>query len=164
MRKPHRYIATAILGLTVLAMAMACVDISINSSDEPSPVTEPGAYTKFFVHKAIERYEDEGLEDTVAYYNTMDSVDGDWYVFIADEDGVLISHATIPGNVGKPLSSDDFLGADGFHFGNAIKEAGEDGEWVSYSYLNPNSGGEEQKHTWVVREDGLIFGSGWYQR
>ena len=164
MRKPHSYIATAILGLTVLAAAMACVDISINSSDTPSSVTEPGAYTKYFVWEALERYEDEGREDTVAYYNTRDSVDGDWYVFIADEDGVLISHATIPENVGKPLSSDDFLGADGFHFGNALGEAGEDGEWVSYTYLNTNTGNEEQKHTWVIRKDDLIFGSGWYQR
>ena len=164
MRKPYRYIATAILSLTVLAAAMACVDISISTSDTPSPVTEPGAYTKFFVKEALDRYDDEGLEDTVAYYNTRDSVDGDWYVFIADEDGVLISHATIPENVGKPLSSDDFLGADGFHFGNAIREAQEDGEWVSYTYLNTNTGNEEQKHTWVIEKDGLIFGSGWYQR
>ncbi len=149
---------------SALVIAMACVSVSVNTSDTPSPVTEPGAYTKFFVGEALDRYEDEGREDTVAYYNTMASVDGDWYVFIADEDGVLISHAPIPENVGKPLSSDDFLGADGFHFGNAIREADEDGTWVSYTYLNTNTGGEEQKHSWVIEKDGLIFGSGWYQR
>ena len=162
MRKLHRHIATGILGLMVLVMAMACLDISISTSDEPSPVTEPGAYTKFLVQQAIDRYEDDGLEETLAYYNTTESVNGDWYVFIADEDGVLTAHATIPENVGKPLSSDDFLGADGFHFGNAIFDA--DGDWVTYTYLNTNSGNEEQKHSWVVKRDGLTFGSGWYQR
>ncbi len=162
-----RWLNTGVLALaavTVLAFGAACVDVSVNTSETPSPVTEPGAYTRYFVEDAIVRYEDEGLDDTVAYYNTMASVDGDWYVFIADEDGVLIAHATIPDNVGKPLSSDDFKGSDGFHFGNAIKEATEDGDWVSYTYLNPNTGAEEQKHSWVVEKDGLIFGSGWYQR
>ena len=154
----------AAAAVTVLALGAACVDIDVNSSDAPSPVTEPGAYTKAFVEDAVERYDDEGLDDTVAYYNTMASVDGDWYVFIADEDGVLISHATIPDNVGKPLSSDDFKGADGFHFGNALAAATEDGDWVSYTYLNPNTGAAEQKHSWVVEKDGFIFGSGWYQR
>ena len=154
----------ALMALAALAIGAACVSVSVGTSDPPSPVTEPGAYTKFFVEDALERYDEDGLEETVAYYNTPESVDGDWYVFIADEDGVLVSHATIPDNVGKNLSSDDFLGADGYHFGNAIKSADEDGAWVSYTYLNPNTGGEEQKHSWVIREDGYIFGSGWYQR
>ncbi|MDE2802230.1 MAG: cache domain-containing protein [Chloroflexota bacterium] len=156
--------AVTLAALAALVATAACVDISIGTSDNPSPVTEPGAYTKFFVHQAIERYDDDGLEETVAYYNTAESVDGDWYVFIADEDRVLIAHAPIPENVGKPLSSDDFKGADGFHFGNALAEASSGGDWVTYTYLNPNSGDEEQKHSWVVEKDGLIFGSGWYQR
>ena len=156
----------AVLALAVLAVGAACsVDVSVNTSDEPSPITEPGAYTRFFVQEALDRYEEDGLDDTLAYYNTRESVNGDWYVFIADEDGVLIAHAPIPANVGKPLSSDDFLGADGFHFGNAIADASEDGEWVSYYYINTNrDNAREQKHSWVVERDGLIFGSGWYQR
>ena len=28
--------------------------------------------------------------------------------------------------------------------------------------LNPESGENRQKHTWIVRHDGLLFGSGWY--
>lgn len=154
----------AIAAIAVLGLVTACVSVSVNSSDSPSPVTEPGAYTKAFVERAIERYDDEGLEKTVAYYNTAESVDGDWYVFILNEDDVFLSHPTIPANVGKDLTSDEFVGADGFHFGKALVAATEDGDWVSYHYLNPNSNAEEQKHSWVVERDGLIFGSGWYQR
>ena len=34
---------------------------------------------------------------------------------------------------------------------------------MSYVFRNPESGQEETKHSWVVRRDGLLFGSGWYE-
>ena len=37
-----------------------------------------------------------------------------------------------------------------------------DGGWVSYVFNNPDIGDLQSKHSWVVRHDGLIFGSGWY--
>ena len=39
------------------------------------------------MQQAINLYEALDLEDTVAYYNTEESVDGQWYVFMIDEDG-----------------------------------------------------------------------------
>ena len=44
------------------------------------PKSTPADYTKFLVRDAISRYESEGLDATVAYYNTKESVDGQWYV------------------------------------------------------------------------------------
>ena len=38
----------------------------------------PASYTKYFVREAIRRYESDGLDSTVAYYNTGESVDGQW--------------------------------------------------------------------------------------
>jgi len=29
--------------------------------------------------------------------------------------------------------------------------------------VNPHTGFRELKHSWAVRHDGLIFGSGWYE-
>ena len=49
------------------------------------PKSTPADYTKFLVRDAISRYESEGLDATVAYYNTKESVDGQWYVFMSDE-------------------------------------------------------------------------------
>ena len=40
---------------------------------------------------------------------------------------------------------------------------GQQGGWVSYVFLNPNTGLLERKHTWVIRRDGHLFGSGWYE-
>ena len=155
----------AIAAATVFGLVMACVSVSVNSSDSASPVTEPGGYTKAFVDEAIERYEDDGLDAALEYYNSAASVNGDWYVFIIDEGGAVIAHATVPENVGQNINDDQWTDINGFHFGKAILNASEDGDWVSYYYINPNNDDrEEQKHGWVVQHDGLFFGSGWYQR
>ena len=41
--------------------------------------------------------------------------------------------------------------------------ATESGRWVDYVLLNPETGENRQKHTWIVRHDGLLFASGWYE-
>ncbi len=130
-----------------------------------NPDVEPGRYTKAFVDAAIERYDDEGRDATLAYYNSPESVDGQWYVFIADEGGRIVAHPTVKDNIGRSL--DEVLGADinGYRFGEEMLSATEEGKWVDYSYLNPaRRNQQEVKHTWVIRHDGLLFGSGWYER
>ena len=42
-------------------------------------------------------------------------------------------------------------------------EVTEAGLWVDYVFLNPATGREGIKHSWVVRHDGLNIGSGWYE-
>ena len=60
------------------------------------PKSTPADYTKFLVRDAISIYESEGLDATVAYYNAEESVDGQWYVFIIDDNQTIISHAPNP--------------------------------------------------------------------
>lgn len=137
---------------------------SLPSLDEISREAEPGLYTQAFVAEAIRRYDAEGREATLAYYNTAESVDGEWYIFIIGEDAQVLAHSAIPENVGlfvkRPLGVD----ANGYDFGAAMLAATEQGSWVSYVFENPARGGFlETKHAWVIKHDGLIFASGWYQ-
>ncbi len=137
---------------------------SLPSLDTISREAEPGLYTQAFVAEAIRRYDAEGREATLAYFNNPESVDGEWYMFIIAEDGEVLVHSAIPENVGlfvkKPLGVD----ANGFDFGSAMLAATEKGSWVSYVYENPARGNLlETKHAWVIKHDGLIFASGWYQ-
>ena len=128
----------------------------------------PAEYTKFFVNNAINRYELEGLEAALTYYNRVDSIDGQWYVFIVDENDLTIAHpngSLIGLDLKGPLGTD----ANGYNFGQEMLSAGEEGRWVSYVYGNPatrsigTAFGELQlKNAWVVRHGGLLFGSGWY--
>ena len=131
----------------------------------PSKAT-PAEYTQYVVDNAVARYETQGLDATVAHYNSPQSVDGQWYVFIIDEHDQFIAHPD-PGRLGLDLNGWVGTDANGHEFGPAMLAATEDGAWVSYVYRNPESGGIESgdfelKNVWVERHDGLLFASGWY--
>ena len=51
----------------------------------------------------------------------------------------------------------------GYFYGDDLRAADEEGRWVSYVFLNPETGEQQTKHTWAIRHDGLIFASGWYE-
>ena len=126
----------------------------------------PAEYTQHVVDTAIARYQAQGLDATLAHYNSPQSIDGQWYVFIIDENDLAIAHPD-PERLGLDLKG--WVGTDinGYEFGTAMLAADEGGAWVSYVYRNPESGGIgagefELKHVWVERHDGLLFASGWY--
>ena len=133
------------------------------------PTSAPVEYTKFFVDKAISRYDTQGLDATLAHYNRPESVDGQWYVFIIDENDLVIGHPE-PQRLGLDVKGWVGTDANGYNFGPDMLSATEDGKWVSYVYRNPESGGlgsdntgaMQLKNAWVVKHDGLLFGSGWY--
>ena len=107
-------------------------------------------------------YDAVGLDRTVAYYNTEASIDGQWYVFMADENHVTIAHPTNPDLLG--VHGYDIVGPNDYPSGQAVViSADEDGEWFSYPFANLSTGGMDMKHAWMVRHDGILFGSGWYE-
>ncbi len=126
----------------------------------------PAEYTQHFVGNAIARYEAQGLDATLAHYNSPQSVDGQWYVFIIDQNDLVIGHPD-PERLGLDLKGWVGTDANGYEFGPEMLSADEEGKWVSYVYRNPESGGIgsgdfELKNAWVMKRDGLLFGSGWY--
>ena len=123
--------------------------------------TEPAEYTKYLVNGAISRYKSDGRDATIAYYNTADSVDGPWYIYIVDEDDLVLSHAPSPSLVGT-TDIKDLVGQDGYEWGKELAKATQAGHWVEYAWVNPATDAEETKRSWVIRHDGLIFGSGYY--
>lgn len=128
---------------------------------QPSKST-PESFTQIFVAQALERYDREGRDSTIEYYNTAESIDGDWYVFIIAEDDGIIAHAARPERLGKKLN--ELVDVAGYNYGADFAATTENGSWVEYIYLNPTKDLYEKKHSWVVKHDGLIFGSGWYER
>lgn len=173
-------IAIGVAAVVGLLMLVACSTVPPQTQPQPqpeqppapallsldaiSPEAEPGLYTRAFVAEAIRRYDAEGREATLAYYNTPESVDGEWYLFVIGEDAQVLAHSAVPENVGLFVKEPLGIDADGFNFGAAMLAATEQGNWVSYVFENPARGGFlETKHAWVVKHDGLIFGSGWYQ-
>ena len=133
------------------------------------PKSAPAGFTKFFVDNAISRYETQGLDATLAYYNRPESIDGQWYVFVIDENDLVIGHPDA-NRLGLDVKGWVGTDANGYNFGPDMLSATGDGKWVSYVYRNPESGGIgsdntgelQLKNVWVVRHDGLLFASGWY--
>ena len=123
-------------------------------ASEP-PKWMPEAYTNYFVREAIRRYESDGLEDTAAYYNTTESVDGQWYVFMIDEDGTAIAHAN-PALVGQLAR---ISGPNNYPTGAAVAaSADENGAWSTTLSPTRQQGSVEAKHSWMVIHDGITFG------
>ena len=110
-------------------------DVAAKPPASAPPKWEPAEYTKHFVKEAISKYNSEGLDATVAYYNTRESIDGQWYTFIFDQDGVMLAHAANPGFVGQPAS--EVVGPHNYPAGEAVLAvADEDGAWFSYTTMS----------------------------
>lgn len=132
-------------------------------------VEDPAGYTVHVVDSAIARFDAEGLEATVGYYNDAANVDGQWYVIIIDSEGDVIAHYD-PDRRG--LNLNEWVGTDinGYQFGPQMLTADHNGKWVPYVYTNPakstlgGDGGDtfELKQAWAVRHSELLFVSGWY--
>ncbi len=134
--------------------------IAVSVPDAPDISDEDG-YTRHFVAQAIDYYNQHGREAALDFYNTPESVEGQWYIFILDENDLVVAHLN-PDRLGA--RGDEVTAPDGYPFGRMVNAvASPHGAWVDYPLINPVSGQAEIKHSWVVRHDGLIFGSGWYE-
>ena len=164
-------------GATATAIALAALIIALVALFSPARGSSPDgggpesasvavprqpAETVDYVQQALALYDAEGREAAIRHYNSPASVDGEFYLFILTDDGTVLTHIN-PDVVGGSVREGLGIDADGFHFGLAMLEASAAGRWIDYVYLNPNTGFRELKHSWVVRHDGLIFGSGWYE-
>lgn len=71
-------------------------------------------------------------------------------------------HTARPKRLG--LTLDELTDVRGFHYGAAFAAVPEgEGRWVSHWFINATTGQHAQKHSWVVRFSGILFGSDWYE-
>ncbi|MCE2464279.1 MAG: hypothetical protein J4F46_10320, partial [Dehalococcoidia bacterium] len=82
-------VAVAALVVGIVALLLPASDSDGVSDDIEFHLSDPGEFTVDLVAEALRRYNDEGREATVSYYNSSEGVDGEWYVFIFDEDEKL---------------------------------------------------------------------------
>ena len=134
---------------------------SADDPDAPPKVNQP-AYTKYLVQRAMDRYDAEGRDHTIAYHNSPESVDGEWYVFIFTEaDGTYVAYPTRPDLLGTNVS--ELVDVNGKAFGTEFAAADRNGVWVDYHFARPQAGEPTAKHAWAVAHDGLVFSAGWYE-
>ena len=123
---------------------------------------DPRDYTIEYVNEAVERYERDGLESMLNYYNSVASFEGEWYLFATDDEDIYHVHPLLPGLIGSDIK--DVVGSDGYRLGDALAAATEEGVWVEYLWPHPVTLKEVPKISYAVRRDGMLFASGYYQR
>ena len=130
------------------------------SSGHSALVEDVEDSTQAYVNKAIDRYNSEGLDAVIAHYNSQESLDGQFYLFLIGKDDLYLAHPIFPHLIGTDIK--DVVGSDGQELGKEIAQATGEGVWVEYLWPHPTTRREQQKVTWAVRHDGLIFASGYY--
>ena len=121
---------------------------------------EAAGYTRSVVQDAIRYHDRNGRDAAVEYYSSEDSRHGQWYVFIVDADGYVIATPNTDLIGRDPALRVD---ASGYFYGDDLMSATGAGKWISYIFPHPETGENARKHTWVVRHDGLLFASGFYE-
>ena len=149
--------AAAILLITML-LAVNCL---ATNPAAPPPKSDGPAYAEHLVREAITMYDDLGPEETIAHYSSPTNVDGPWYVFIASAETERNVAHWDPEIVGRYLNA--ATDSAGYCFGCAFLETTTEGAVVSYLLVNPETGAERNKHSFVVLHDSYIFGAGWYE-
>ncbi len=123
---------------------------------------DPREYTVEYVNRAVERYERDGLQSVLNYYNSVASFEGQWYLFATDANDIYHVHPLLPDLIGTDIK--DVVGSDGYELGKELAKAGDGGEgvWVEYLWPHPVTLKEVPKVGYAVRRDGMLFASGYY--
>ena len=130
--------------------------------EPPWQNADPREYTVQYVNRAIERYERDGLESMLNYYNSVASFEGQWYLFATDANDIYHVHPLIPRLIDTDIK--DVSSPDNPDLGKALAAAedGGKGVWVEYLWPHPVTLREVPKVGYAVRKDGMIFASGYY--
>ena len=136
-------VVVALVAAVIVVVIAGMTFMGVFGRDEPSK-DDPAAYTKAFVQKAIERYERDGRQATIDYYNAPGNRDGQWYAMIIDENGYTISHLNPEIRGRDPALRVDVTG---YFFGDELLAATAEGRWAEYVAVNPETGNHQKMST-----------------
>ena len=82
------------------------------------------------------------------------------YLFVVDPgNGTVQAQGVDPSLVGSSSDWQAALAAEPNLLNNLETE---NGEFVTYKFLNPTTGKEETKRAWLTMHEGYVFGAGYY--
>ena len=92
------------------------------------------------------------------YYKTIDSIEGEFYVWLAFPTGLITADATMPELVGQNIA-DVYpdIGADIL----AVQQPQQE-RWITHMWRNPQTHRVELKHSYVTNFTGIYIVSGYY--
>ena len=115
---------------------------------------EADGQTLAYVSEAVAAYNRDGLEETVARYNSEASIDGGRSLMMVDKSSLTLLAAPIFSNlVGATLPT-------GHSLLRVVRGVTEDGLWLNHLQTNPVNGQREPRRSYFVLHDGIVFSSG----
>ena len=110
----------------------------------------------------ILEYNNKGRDAAFADLNTIPEQPVSTYVFVADPATGMIQAQNVNPDLIGSTSDWDAISSD-LPVDDILSEIGRGtGMWVNYQFTNPATGDTEDKRTWLIMHDGLVFGSGYY--
>jgi len=153
----------ALLGALAASLIAGCLLTAASQGHAQQHGTREQA--EAMVAKAIALYDAKGK----AAFDVMDQGaasgfrQGDLYIFVLSTgpDARAVAHGLDRQRIGEVVAA--LTDSHGKAFGKEMLErATPEGAWVDYVRVNPQSGKDEPKSTWVVLHDGYIFACGVY--
>lgn len=143
-------------------IALAACLMAIMPLSQSKASSHDEAKALYLVALAVEHFKQHGAEATIAAINAGGSFkDGELYVFMVTLAGVSVANAADQANVGK--NSIDLKDSTGKPYVREILDsATEDGAWVHYMRINPSTGKDQLKMSWVRKVNGHVIGCGVY--
>ena len=132
----------------------------------PAPtVAELKEATAAYVQQAVEYYDREGLEATVAHYNSAESIsENEIFLILLDSDNTTIAHPLQRQTLGQDFT--EFSSSrGGVRVGEmVVNAASEEGGWIQFeaTLAGARGSGFSQRHMLSVRHDNLIFIAGFF--
>ncbi len=101
-----------------------------------------------------------GRDAAFAKINAVPGTPNSLYLFVVDPgNGTVQAQGVDPSLVGSSSDWQAALAAEP----NLLNELEtENGEFVTYQFLNPTNGQVEPKRTWLTMHEGYVFGAGYY--
>ncbi len=94
---------------------------------------------------------------TLNYYKTIDSIDGEIYVWLAFPGGLITADATMPELVGQNIA--DVYPDVGERM---LAVQPQEARWITHMWTNPETNQVETKHSYVTNFIGIYIVSGYY--
>ena len=126
-------LATAFILMLVAIISVAGIERVILASPNEQSGTSTSTptytdwwdYTVDYVDRAIDLYDQRGLEAMRAYYNSDASFEGEWYLFAIDENDTYVVHPVFPRLIGTDIK--EVVDSTGYELGKDIAKATEEG-------------------------------------
>jgi cytochrome c len=115
------------------------------------------------LNEAVEYYKANGKDKTFAEINNPKGElrRGELYIFVYDSSGRVAAHGADTKQIGVDVMN--LQDENRKYFGREIMQIGESGGSVDYVWMNPLTGTEEPKTSFIVLLDGFRFGCGIYR-